>query len=87
LFFFFTNFNGPGGGGALKSSAKLIYSNNLHVLSLKTSECPLDGFQDRDNILVTSHFGCNELLPPILEQAPPAQHLISNHHQRHSESV
>ena len=41
----------------------------------------------QDNILITSHFGCNELLPPLLEQAPPAQHLIRNHHQRHSESV
>ena len=26
--------------------------------------------------------GCIELLPPLLEQAPPAQNLIRNHHQR-----
>ena len=36
-------FNGPGGGDALKLSTKPIYSNNLHVLSIKTSECMFDG--------------------------------------------
>ena len=84
---------GPETGDAMRFRQKLIYSNNLHVLSLKASECMCDESEPTSSSLESRHIfrilaatsSCHHSLsrphPPSPAPHPQSSAIIRNHHQ------